>query len=101
MKSTKTNTVHLTRDEMTALRAIAKAFGLMLPKGPGAGELGNVRALIACLASAYYRDNTTTIRRLAPLILSQQESNNPASALATEGAGYMLDMQSKELTGEV
>ncbi len=78
MKATKTNTVHLTRDEMTALRSLALAFGLTVPKGPGAGELGNVRALLASFARAYQEDPDFVIAQLAPLVHEEEHLAEPA-----------------------
>lgn len=66
---------------MIALREIAATFGLMLPKGPGAGELGSVRALLMHLVAAYSDDKALTIHQLVSLVARRVQEDAPQRAV--------------------
>lgn len=49
-------TIHLTREDTDALRALAARLGLLYKTGPTAGQQGNPKALCSLLADAYRSD---------------------------------------------
>jgi hypothetical protein len=52
---------------MDALRDLAARLGLYTTRGAGAGQLGNITALLQGVAWAYRRDGPRTITVLAAL----------------------------------
>lgn len=57
MRGTTFKTAIFLKDEDAAtLRQAAERLGVYIPKGPGAGKLGNIRALVTLIAEAYRRD---------------------------------------------
>ena len=58
----------VTREDMAALRALAAELGLVISRGPGAGELGNITQLLTRLAAAYRRDRARTVDGVATLV---------------------------------
>lgn len=43
-------------EDAATLRQAAERLGVYIPKGPGAGQLGNIKRLVALLAAAYRRN---------------------------------------------
>lgn len=53
----------LTGEEMAALRELAAALGYMTTRGPGAGQIGSITAMLARLARTYdERPKDTALR---------------------------------------
>ncbi len=59
---------NISRDDMDALRELAARLGLHTTRGAGAGQLGNITALLQGIAEMYRRDAMRTVTMLATLL---------------------------------
>ena len=59
---------NISREDMEALRELAARLGLYTTRGAGAGQLGNITALLQGVAAAYRQDAATTIGVLETLL---------------------------------
>jgi len=70
---------NISRDDMEVLRDLAARLDLYTTRGAGAGQLGNITALLQEVAEAYRRDAARTVAVLATL-LEGTEAEGKAAA---------------------
>ncbi|HET8630121.1 MAG TPA: hypothetical protein VFL91_22085 [Thermomicrobiales bacterium] len=61
-------TFDISREDMASLRELAAALGLFTSRGPMAGQIGNITALLTRLARAQRRDPQRAVATLADLL---------------------------------
>lgn len=68
MPSRPRTSLNVTGEQMAALRDLAASLGLVITRGPGAGEIGNVSALMARLAESHRAAPTATHEAISEII---------------------------------
>lgn len=71
---------NISRDDMDALRELAARLGLRTTRGAGAGQLGNITALLQGVAAAYRRDAAGAATALAALLEEGADAEGKAAA---------------------
>lgn len=57
------------KESASALRELAASLGMCITRGPGAGKIGNIKALLVQLADAYQQDRNTVKSAMERIIM--------------------------------
>jgi hypothetical protein len=82
--SEKQTNIKLAETEAEAWRTLAKACGILIPRGVGSGKWGNGAEAIRRIAQAYQREPDRVFALLSPLLL---EASMGTAAMEQDGEG--------------